>query len=290
MKTIHTLVQDIEEVITGKGGWDAAINEAFKETLGETLSSRFNPEEDGRPAGTLRMSSIGQPCARRFWYDCVSPHAANEISPSLRFLFLYGDILEDLMLSLAVAAGHTVEGHQDELSILGIKGHRDAVIDGVTVDVKSASKMSFEKFKNHLDESSDTFGYLTQLASYVYAAEDDPKVTDKDGGAFLVVNKVDGSICLDYHNFRETGELDQIEKTYQSRIDISTQSSPPPRGFEPQPEGKSGNLALTSPCVFCDYKKLCHPGLRTFQYKRGAYTRDVHLTKVVREPNVPEVK
>jgi hypothetical protein len=43
------------------------------------------------------------------------------------------------------------------------------VIDGVTVDVKSASKYGFEKFLKHNLREDDPFGYISQLSSYVYA-------------------------------------------------------------------------------------------------------------------------
>ncbi len=231
------------------------------------------------------MSSIGQPCARRLWYQ-TNLKATTSHSASTSFKFLYGDVIEDLVLALAKAAGHSVEGQQDELVIEGIKGHRDAVIDGVTVDVKSASSYSFEKFKKGLSESDDSFGYLTQLPSYVKAAENDPLVTDKEGGAFLVVDKVDGRICLDYHNFKEEGSLDEVEKFFKHRIDMSSKTTPPSRGFNPQPEGKSGNMALGFNCSFCEFKEVCHPGLRKFNYK----PRPKYLTKVVREPKVEEIK
>lgn len=287
-KTIDTLVFDIEEVIRGNGGWTETVNEYFKESVGSTTLSRLSSKEE-RPKGTLRMSSIGQPCPRKLWYS-LKVESAEITDPSLLFKFLYGDILEDLILALAVAAGHTVEGRQDELEIKGIKGHRDAVIDGVTVDVKSASSNSFKKFEKGLNDLTDDFGYLTQLPSYVFAAKDDPLVTDKEGGAFLVVDKQHGFIHLDYHNFKDDGRLDEVEKLYDERIAISKSSTPPKRGYDPEPEGASGNMKLGTSCSYCGFKQLCHPGLRTFLYKGpyGPYAK--YLTKVVREPKVKEVK
>lgn len=287
MKTIDTLVSDIEDVVDGKGGWDEAVNDYFKEAIGSTMFDRLNPEE--RKGGSLRMSSIGQPCARRLWYGVHSAGEGETLEPSTKFKFMFGDMLEDFLLSLAVAAGHTVTGHQDTLEIKGIKGHRDAVIDGVTVDVKSASSFSFQKFKKGLTDETDAFGYLTQLPSYVYAAKDDPLVTDKDGGAFLVIDKQHGHLCLDYHDFRMNGKLDEIEKLYQSRIDMAKKDTPPVRGFDPQPEGKSGNMKLGTNCSYCEFKHKCHPGLRTFLYKRGAGFAPTYLTEVVKVPKVIEV-
>ena len=42
----------------------------------------------------------------------------------------------------------------------------DCKIDGEVVDVKSASAMSFKKFKNGTLYEDDPFGYIAQLAGY----------------------------------------------------------------------------------------------------------------------------
>ena len=70
---------------------------------------------------------------------------------------MFGDILEELLLFLAKEAGHTVTGQQDTLSISGVNGHRDAIIDGRLVDVKSASSYSFRKFKNNVKNFPQNF-------------------------------------------------------------------------------------------------------------------------------------
>lgn len=281
-KTIDTLVEDVYKVVSEKGGWDKAANEYFKERVGATMWSRLTPPEEERK-GSLRMSNIGKPCARQLWYSIHHDTEGEDLHPSAHLKFLYGDILEDLLLSLAVAAGHTVEGCQDTMEINGIKGHRDAVIDGVNVDVKSASSYSFKKFESNDLRENDGFGYIRQLSSYVYASKDDPLVTDKKGGAFFVIDKTLGKICLDYYDF--TKELDEMEDFYEDRKDMASSTSPPPRGFEPEPEGKSGNEKLGFQCSYCPFKKLCYPDLRTFSGYRGP----VFLTTVKREPRMTEI-
>lgn len=285
MKTIETLIDDIYEVVEGKGGWDKAASEYFGTTVAKTMEDRLNPDTY-KPG--LRMSAIGQPCARKLWYSIHMDGKGEPLEPYVRFKFLYGDILEDFLLALAVAAGHEVAGCQDEMNLYGIKGHRDAVIDGVTVDVKSASTFAFQKFKKGLTDEEDGFGYLTQLASYVKSGEDDPLVRDKSGGAFLVVDKQHGHLTLDYHNL--VSRMDELESLYESRKEMAEKDSPPIRGFDPQPEGKSGNMKLGFNCSYCDFKKVCYPKLRTFLYKQGPTTRPVHLTTVVKTPKVPEVE
>lgn len=277
-------MEDIYSVVADKGGWGKVANDYFKEKVGDTMWTRLTPPEEPRK-GSLRMSNIGKPCERQLWYSIHEEGEGEKLHPSAHLKFLYGDLLEDLLLSLAVAAGHTVEGHQDVMKVKGIKGHRDAVIDGVTVDVKSASSYSFKKFESNLlrEEGNDGFGYIQQLSSYVYAAKDDPLVIDKKGGAFLVIDKTLGKICLDYYDFKE--ELEGKEEFFEARIDMASSTSPPPRGFEPVPEGKSGNEKLGFQCSYCGFKKKCFPELRTF----SGYNGPVYLSTVKREPRMREI-
>lgn len=282
MKNISTLVEDIYDVVDGQGGWDKVVSDHLASRLSATIDRRLSPsEEEYKPS--LRMSNLGTPCTRKLWYSVNQHTEAEPLRPATKLKFLYGDILEDLLLSLAEAAGHTVEGEQDQMDILGIKGHRDAVIDGVTVDVKSASSYSFQKFKDHKLREDDPFGYIEQLSSYVYAAQDDPLVKDKVQGAFLVVDKVNGSICLDVYDFTKEiwNKKDRVEDIRKS----VNAEHPPERAFSPVPEGKSGNMKLPFQCSYCDHKFTCHDGVRTFIGSRGP----LYLTKVVREPKMKEV-
>lgn len=281
MKDIKTLVDDINDVIKGKGGWTAAVNDYFKEAIGEAAERRLNPSGETR-AKTLRMSNIGTPCKRKLWYYLNLPDHEVDLPAHTHLKFMYGDFLEALLLSLAKAAGHTVVGEQDEVVVNGIVGHRDAVIDGVTVDVKSASTLGYRKFERNELRVDDPFGYLSQLTGYVKAGETDPLVTDKKGGAFLVVDKQHGHICLDYYDL--TPDLYLFTKKVEEVKLYTSLPVVPYREWEPVPEGKSGNMKLPSACSYCDYHKTCWPGVRTFLYSSGP----VMLTKVVKTPIVPE--
>ena len=280
MKNINTLVDDINEVLKGKGGWDAVVNEAFMKAMGETASRRLSPSEVTRTK-TLRMSNVGQPCKRKLWYYVNLPTTVeSELTPSTLLKFFYGDIIETLVIQLAKAAGHDVQGEQDEVTVEGIKGHRDCVIDGMVVDVKSASSMSFDKFKYGRLKSEDPFGYISQLTGYLAAAQDDPLVTNKNEAAFLAIDKQHGHTVLDVYDLRDEVEdfVDQLKDTKEK----VNSSKIPDRGFEDTPEGKSGNMKLCAACSYCDYKDLCWPGLKQYFYSRGP----VWLTKVVKEPRV----
>lgn len=283
MKTIDTLVSDINQVIKGKGGWTEAVNEYFMQTMGEAATRRLTPSTEPR-AKTLRMSNIGTPCKRKLWYYLNLPEHEQDLPANVHLKFFYGDIIENLLLALAKAAGHTVEGEQDEIVVDGIIGHRDAVIDGVTVDVKSASSLGFKKFEKNELRVDDPFGYIPQLTGYVYGAKDDPLVKDKTGGAFLVMDKTLGHIVLDYYDL--TPELHLFPSKVVAAKVMSSMKVEPYREHEAIPDGKSGNMRLTAPCTYCDYKWKCWPNLRGFAYSNGP----TWLTKVVNLPKVPEFK
>jgi len=281
-KHISTLVRDIEDVVAKKGGWDSVASEYFKQTASEAMDRRFAVPEERKP--TLRMSNIGTPCKRKLWYYLNTESKEGGLPPSTMLKFAYGDLIESLLLSLAKAAGHTVEGEQDEVIVDGIVGHRDAVIDGVTVDVKSVSTMGFSKFKRNELRADDPFGYMKQLTGYVYGAKDDPKVTDKTGGAFLVMDKQHGHLHLDYYDLEH--ELYLFPSVVGAAKVLSTLPTEPYREWEAIPDGKSGNMKLPAACSYCDYKWQCWPSLRGFAYANGP----TYLVKTVNLPKVPEFK
>lgn len=278
MKEISTLVPDIYALFEGDHKWDPQNSETFGRQLTKTLHRQLSSEAY-KPR--LRMSNIGGPCDRKIWYSVNLPEAKEPLRPSTRIKFLFGDILELLLLWFAKEAGHHVAGEQDLLDISGVRGRRDAVIDGIVIDTKSASSRSFEKFAKHLQSKDDTFGYLAQLGSYLAASINDPLVMDKDVAAFLVINKEKGEICLDVHPRTDT---DYSRRITDLREQLAKET-PPPRAFEDQPEGKSGNRKLGTVCGYCDFKETCWPGLRTFLYSN----KPVFLTHVAKEPKVPEL-
>jgi hypothetical protein len=291
MPNISTLVQDIYNVIDGKGGWDATVSEFFKETVSSAVDLRLadKDQEAGADRRGLRLSNMGTPCVRKLWYICNPDQTGGGLEreplpPHAKLKFLYGDILEALLISLAKAAGHRVEGTQTQLHVGDIRGHRDCVIDGITVDVKSASSYSFNKFRDGRLREDDPFGYVSQLSSYVYAGRSDPTVdTHPTLGAFLVVDKTLGHICLDMYDFGH--EIDTKEEDFEEIKRLVSLSHPPPRAYEDEDEGKSGNRKLGIACSYCEFKQGCWPGLRTFKSSRGP----VFLTNVEREPKMEEV-
>lgn len=279
-KNITTLVQDIYDVIDGKGGWDNTITEYLSKTIGDVAAERFMGEE--RPRDTLSLSGIGKPCERELWYRVNNTEEQEPLGPETKGTFFYGDLLEALVIALAKAAGHDVQGEQDKLDVFGIKGHRDCVIDGMTIDVKSASSFSFEKFANGNLRENDPFGYISQLSSYVYGGKDDPLVTNKTHGAFLVVKKDRFKLCLDVHDF--TADIANKETEIEGRKAMV--KGPIPERRSPVPQSKtSPNTKLDVLCSYCSFREHCWPEARTFLYSSGP----TFLIDVVKQPNVTEV-
>ena len=272
MKSINTIVSDIYELLaSGSFQIDA-------DRLASMLARRF---AESKTSNTLRMSNFGTPCERKLWYSVNRPETAEPLPPEARLKFLIGDIIEEVVLTLARQAGHDVEGEQDRLELHGVPGHRDAIIDGVTVDVKSANARSFQKFRNHELGTNDPFGYIRQLSLYVRSSEEDERVRVKSEGAFLAVDKELGHIVLDKYSFPDK----DWEKEIEAKKIMLASPQPPPRHYMPEPDGKSGNMKLCMECTYCPHKKECWPGVKGYAYAN----KPTWLTTVKREPDVPRI-
>lgn len=280
MKTIDTVVEDIYKVLSDGIKIDELALLDFGQRVSRVVGDSLADRED---RATLRMSNIGQPCNRKLYYTVNNPEDKEPFPPEVHMKFLFGHVIEELLLFLAEQAGHKVEGRQDEQEISGIKGHRDVILDGVVCDAKSASTYSFNKFKDGKLKQDDPFGYSDQLQSYLYTGQSDPLVTDKSRAAFLVVDKTLGHICLDVHQREET----DFPSVYEYKKKVVASDEPPARAFEDIKDGESGNRKLDMNCSYCDFKNKCWPGLRTFLYA----DKPRFLTVVKREPaaHIPEV-
>ena len=281
MKKIDTLIKDMEDTILGLNGWDHLLSIKMGDRIGKAATSRFKAPQ--KPRGYLSFSSIGSPCKRKLWYKINEPSIARPMSPADLLKFFYGDMIEELILTIAESSGHTVTGQQDRMRINDLAGHRDAVIDGMTIDVKSCSPFAFKKFRDGELRDNDPFGYISQLSSYVYAAKDDPLVTDKTRGAFLAIDKVNGEICLDVYDF--SNEL-STKQTEMEAAKTMVSGDIPVERISPVPASKSSpNTKLDKACQFCEYKKSCWPNLRMFEYSYGIE----YLVHVEKPPKVPEI-
>jgi len=281
MKKIDTLVQDLESVIYGLGGWSGTVGSILGTNIAMSANKRFSKPQE--PRGYLSLSSIGTPCKRKLWYRVNKPDFGEPLAANMLLKFFYGDMIEELILAMVIASGHELKGTQDRLNVHGIRGHRDAVIDGMTIDVKSCSPYAFKKFRDGELRDNDPFGYVSQLSSYVYAGKDDPLVTNKTHGAFLAVDKVNGDICLDVYDFSK--ELETKEQEMLDAKELVAGDIPTDR-IQPVPASKaSPNTKLDKSCQFCEYKKVCWPNLRMFKYSYGIE----YLVHIEKEPKVEEV-
>lgn len=281
-KSIETLIPDIHEVLM-KGVPEITDEEIgkFSHAFGEMIRSRLTTRtEEKKP--DLYISNIGSPCTRKLWFEINEPDTREALTPDTKFKFLYGDVIELLTLFLAELAGHKVEGQQDAQDLYGVRGRRDVVLDGVVVDVKSASSFSYKKFKDHTLEQDDAFGYIPQLQGYLEVAQNDPIVLEKDRAAFLAIDKTLGHICLDFHDRKDWDWKGIVEY----KREVVSASEPPERSFDPVPDGKSGNMKLGTFCSYCSVKDACYGGtVREFLYSTGPR----YLTTVVKTPDVYEV-
>lgn len=277
-KSIHTLIVDIQEILKDKGDWfNDRIRSDFAESVGGKVQSSFTTHVHRG----LRISGLGDKCPKALWHSIHTPELAEPLPAWAEFKYAYGHIIEALAISLAKAAGHEVTGEQNELVVDGIKGHRDCVIDGCVVDVKSAASRSFIKFKDKTLHENDSFGYLYQLDGYVLGSSSDPLVHVKDKGYFLAIDKQLGHMCVYEHVIREQRIRDRITE-YKRIVGLS---SPPQCACSTVFDGKSGNVKLDVKASYNQYKYCCFPQLRTFIYASGP----VYLTKVSRVPEVMEI-
>lgn len=277
MTDISTLISDIYELVQRKDGWFNAHSETFSAEVKARLERHFTQEDTPR----LRLSGLGPRCPCALWHSIHTPELAEPLPPQAIIKYSYGHILEALAITFAKASGHEVTGEQDELVVDGIKGHRDCVIDGCIVDVKSASTRSFQKFKDGTLAQDDPFGYLDQLDAYLVGSLRDPLVRNKETAYILAIDKVLGHCCLYEHKLRK-GLIHERIGEYK---EIVSQSKPPTCTCESVPDGKSGNIKLGIRGSYNPYKYCCKPNLRTFLYSDGPR----YLTHVERVPDVIEV-
>lgn len=274
-KSIYTLVPDIQELLRRKDGWFTdEIADEFAKVTAKSLQQQFGLKTD-KP--TLRLSQMGPRCPCALWNSIHHPELAEKLPPWAENKYAFGHIVEAWALALCKAAGHSVQGEQEELYVDGIRGHRDAVVDGCTLDVKSSSSYGIKKFMDGSIQEDDPFGYLEQLDGYICASLSDPIVTVKDRGFLLVIDKQLGHMVLYEHKFRE----DHIRRRIKQYRDIIAQPTAPKCECGTKLFGKAGNIGLDTKASYNVYKHCCFPNLRTFIYADGP----VYLTEVVKRPD-----
>lgn len=266
---MKNLVEDVYKVLEdGKKPSSAAIKK-FAINIANLLKDRLTEKER---VNTLRMSNIGKP-VRKIWYDFKYPKEV-KYSGSDKLKFLYGDIIEELVLFLIELAGYDVTDRQKEVDLDGVKGHIDGMVDGVLIDVKSASQFAFDKFKKHSlnDVEEDAFGYIGQISGYAEALR-------KDIVYFIIVNKVTGEILVEPYGDLEL--IDAFDKIQEIREALNKEE-PPAKLCYPVTVHDNGNEEINRNCFYCAHKTHCFENLQAYQYSNKVR----YFSKVVKEPRV----
>ena len=285
-KSIETLVDDIYELMknknTAKGVDPEAEIEKFGEAVKSLMKKEFLPSQQGYDGRKLRLSSVGKPDLQQ-WYS-YQGWSGEKLQPHTLVKFMYGHLIEEFLLMLVRMTGHEVTDEQKEVSVGGVKGHMDCKIDGVVTDVKSTTPFGIKKFKDGTLAMDDDFGYVDQAKAYAHA-EGDTKF------AWLAMDKQNGTLAVLQYDLEDTSHPmykyysgDIEERISHVKKSVKQEDRPAPCST-PVPDGRSGNLKLSTMCSYCRYKKHCYPELRAFAYSTGPK----FLTEVNNPPRVPEI-
>ena len=117
-----------------------------------TLSKLQQITHAGRRGNTVAMSTIGDPCARRLWFNLHWVVEAENISGRLRNLFDTGTRAEDFIIADLERIGIVVTERQEEL--WGFGKHAHGFTDGRVSNVPEAPKTPhLLEIKTHNDKS-----------------------------------------------------------------------------------------------------------------------------------------
>lgn len=292
MPKIHTLSSDIYTVL------DSALDHEPNPDLAAHYAMRIGGEfakasiqrDKPREKGTLWASDLGKKCLRQHWYKFNAPKTEEPLPGHTKFKFLYGSILEEAVLYLAEEAGHKVAYPQESVTatINGweVRGKIDCTIDDVLVDVKSTSSYGFNRYKYGINASNDSFGYLQQLGFYQGYGTFERSSTEQ---GFVWIDKQNGHIAYTPAVVDTKATLEATATSIIKAVGETEQTVP--RGYDPVPYGKSGNMCLPIGCQYCSFKKHCHRdangglGIRTFAYNH----MPVDFVEIKREPKVEEI-
>jgi hypothetical protein len=296
-KTIDTVVEDIYDVFRKPHVLNEDNLEEFAQSMKDAIKVSIQKASEKRTP-TLRMSNIGKP-DRQLWFELTygktvddSVEDTGEFVPlegSQYIKFLFGDLIEQLLVFLIKEAGHTVAHRQEEVDIDGVLGHTDGTVDGVVTDYKSASGYQFRtKFANRgllkPGQENDPFGYRGQLSGYrEKLAEKYPNDIEADHAAWIVFNKETGEIILLKVDIMEL--INAEDRVRHLKNVLSKDTPPVEKCYSDVADGDNGNRVLHKSCTYCPFKGNCWTNLRVFKYANGPK----YFTKVNKLPRVEEV-
>ena len=285
-KTTNNVVQHIYALMDSKEADPSVDVEAEIEKFGEGVKALMRTEfgrkkrEDNR---RLRLSNIGR--TDKYLWNHFNGTEGEKIQPHTYVKFMYGHLIEEMLLFLTRMSGHSVTDEQKVCNVEGIVGHMDCKIDGVVTDVKSASSFGFKKFKDGSLAFDDPFGYIDQIKAYAYSE-------GETEFGWLAMDKANGHLTYLKYDLKDTqAPVYEVLKTpITERVahvkKLVEQPEPAEWCYQPVPDGKSGNSKLSIGCSYCQFKDHCYPELRVFNYSYGPK----FLVEVVNEPRVQEFK
>lgn len=263
------------------------VSEEIIEEFGNTCKDilRRNLAEESKDEFRIRMSNIGRPlCQLKMERDGVP---RQPLDYSSRIKFLYGDMIEAVVMALLKASDIPVDAEQQAVSLPidddTLDGTDDVEIDGKIYDIKSASDWSFKNkwLKGYAKlAEEDDFGYIAQGFGYA-------KGSGKKFGGWIVINKNSGELAVidipdHVYADAEAAATAKIEHNFRA----VTGGEPFKREYTDEEETfykkATGNRKLNSPCVFCDWKHACWPGL-SIQKSRPSTAMNpplIHYTEI----------
>ena len=125
MSKLNTIVPDIYNMLEKLSDGEPLpiTEEALDETMAsmkEAIMHWATPRKRDTDF-TLRMSNVGKP-QRQLWFEKRDEDTKGDVDGPTQIKFLYGHILEELVLMLVRMAGHEVTDEQKEVNVKGVKG------------------------------------------------------------------------------------------------------------------------------------------------------------------------
>lgn len=235
------IVDKINNYLSSEG---KSIKDVFLDEFTRDCRGFMNKALSDRLAPRIRVSNVGD-CVRKLWYIHHGyPIAGKEIDARGSMVFLYGDITEALVTTLARLAGVNlgfVGKNQLEVDFNGLKGHPDGLLIDEKVrlfECKSMTDYSFNDFEKGIIDIK----YLVQVHSYMHALGLDECV-------FVALNKVSG--VLNERILKK--DMTYVSKGKMNKLVAESENIP-------EPEFSVGkNRFYPWQCCYCSHWKHCRP-------------------------------
>lgn len=302
MPTIDTLIADINMVLENHTSVDEdkEVFKAFAVGAVTSLRRRMSAQE-ARPRRwhtpeipVLYGSEVGEECGRKMVYKFNEDKADPEpMQPHTYLKFMYGDLLEHVMVALILHTGHTVRHLQAKLEAdcgtARVAGRPDITVDGICLDIKTMSPFAFKRL---VQGDTGSFGYAEQVSWYYHALRKEGRL-DAGPVGILAIDKVSGKIHLQLFAPIDLAVLANNVSLLAHDIRAYKTSNMLPMQLPSVPYGKSGNMMLDLKCRYCPFKWECWKmsnetnGLKAYAYSSGP----VWFTKIKRAPRkgVPQL-